>query len=644
LSHNARNKVSTIDASAHLLLGLLQDILDISKIEAGKLDVNYEALDLHALVNGVVSSMLLQASDKGLRLSSYIHADVPFKLYGDPLRIRQVLLNLIGNAVKFTPQGYVEIRVILVEQKQDTVFLRFEVADSGIGMKPEVAQSIFKEFAQADASITRKFGGTGLGTTISKQLVELMGGKIGVESKLNVGSHFWFELPLSMGMVSSSGHNVIEDVSVDWLVGKHCLLLSNDQRLGAKWQAWVSNWGGMADVQYISTGIEGIVTMLKNRMQVPDLLIFDGRDIAEPDKVLRRIQKSPQYTFCKSVLLQAEPNQLIATEFDSAIVSSAPKKQWRNSMHAALSGQIQKGQQVVDISQLLEARKSSRQLRVLVAEDNATNQMVIREILERAHYQPVFYDDGEQALDALLEEPEAYDIAIVDLHMPGLGGLELIKQYRYGLMYQDTMPFIVLSANTATQMEKECIGSGAKAYLTKPIDMQKLLQAMDQVIQGASKGEEEPVMPPATPVKSNNVITPARFNPPPPEVFDLGIPTETLDQQELVKLRMLNSDVGFIQRLARTFEDNMATLCEQIDTAVAQEKWTEVSELGHAMKGTAGSIGGVELSDLGHRIEFAQDRTSLLTMLKDIRPLADRTIKALAIYNEHLQARAKEMQ
>jgi len=614
LDKEAANKVSTIDASARLLLDLLQDVLDLSKIEAGKLELQSEELDLHALVNSVVLSLLPQASEKGLRLSAQIHPDVPFELRGDALRIRQVLLNLIGNAIKFTERGYVEVRVTLLEREHEQVQLRFEVIDTGIGIKAEVLEGIFGEFVQADASVTRRFGGTGLGTTISKQLVELMDGHIGVSSDVGMGTRFWFDLPLQV--LETESQVPAEDGNYgkpEWLLGRRCVIVSNDTHSGQRWSAWVDAWGGECMLLPYRDEPTRSAEYLDAISEIaPDVLVFDSRVEGDLGALIEALRGDQRFEFCRMILIHADGESTTGSGFNSTLAVSAGKPQWFNALHASLSDQLSRGR-VVDISQLFAARRLGKRLRILVAEDNPTNQLVIGELLKKARYIPSFFDDGEQALDELLDNPDKYDLAIVDLQMPKLHGIDLIQQYRYASLYQDQLPFIVLSANASSQVEQQCLEAGAFAYLTKPIDMQRLLQ----VIQAASEKHQ---VPRAEEPQAQE-----------PQADEMEQPL--LHDDELQQLAALAPDKAFLRKLVDTFEHNLDQLCAQIEQAASRSQWIEVGDLGHAIKSACSSVGAGQLTELARSIEHAEGDAAG-ELLERLRPLGARTIEALRSYCE----------
>ena len=457
LDAEQRECLNTIQASTRSLLALVEDVLDISVIEAGKLKLSLTAFSPRELVASVGLILQPQARAKQLGYEETVADDVPELLRGDLTHVRQVLINLAGNAVKFTDKGLVKLTVALTEQDAHGVRLRFTVTDTGIGIPAAVSKRLFEAFEQADASLARRHGGTGLGTTIAKGLTEAMGGSIGFESAEQRGTRFWVELPFE---------------------------------------------------------------------RIAPLESLPPAD-AVPDEAIR---------------MPAETSPRVDETPENVIAFSNP---------------------------FLRHRARVRSLQVLVADDHSANRMVLQRLLQKAGHRPICVEGGEQVLTAL--EIADYDVAIVDLHMPGLSGLDLLKQLR--LMEAGggrRTPVVVLSADVTPTSIQACERAGARAFLAKPVSTARLLETLADIASGLS-----------TP--STSVGIPVSNELPPTEsVFDPSV----LD--ELAALGMGDGfECEFITQCLRDAEGCINALSQ----AGERDDWAQLREHAHALKGVASNLG-----------------------------------------------------
>lgn len=461
LDSEQRECLNTIQASTRSLLSLVEDVLDISAIEAGKLKLSRVEFDPRELIEGIGLILYPQAQAKQLQYVATVSPQVPELLCGDDVHLRQVLINMVGNAVKFTNHGSVRFDVALVGQDDQRVRLRFTVTDTGIGVPMAVRHKLFEAFEQADASLARRYGGTGLGTTIAKGLTEAMGGRIGFESTEQRGSRFWVELPFNR--------------------------VAGPSRLGATSEA---------------------------------------TDLEQADR--RAARPTP-----------GSPENVIAF--------SDP---------------------------FLRHRARVRSLQVLVADDHAANRMVMQRLLEKAGHQVICVDSGEEVLGAL--EVSDYDAVIADLHMPGLSGLDLLRQLRVmeaGGGHRT--PVLMLSADVTPESIQACEQAGARAFLGKPVSTKRLLDTLSEI--------------------AANVRLPASASPPPRAgsppadgVLDTGV----LD--ELCALGMGDSfEREFIAQCLRDADGCYLALGE----AGELRDWEHAREHAHALKGVASNLGLVQLAD-----------------------------------------------
>lgn len=440
LTSEQRDSAQVIQTSARALQLLVDDVLDISAIEAGKLKRSDADFSLPDLVKGIHVMLLPGAQAKGIAFDVEVAQDVPQLLHGDSNHLRQILVNLLSNAIKFTEHGRVHLAVTRTGLTDDVADLRFVVQDTGIGI-PEAHQArIFNAFEQVESGRGRRFGGTGLGTTIAKALTELLDGRIGMESRAGAGSRFWVEVPF---------------------------------RLSAQ--------------------------------QVQDASAMASNIIAFADPFVRH-------------------------------------------------------------------RARVRPLRILVADDQSANLMVMRRLLEKAGHRPQILDDGEEVLVAI--EHQSFDAAIIDLHMPGISGVEIMKQARFIEAGRKRTPFIVLTADATADARLECERAGAHAFMTKPVIVEKLLEKLAEIAEGAAPAKD---------------ATPAAVVP----VADKSL----ISQVILDELREMGLGEAFVQRfLAECVRDARKCLAD-LEQSGGRAAWEEFRDACHALKGAASNMGAVRLAD-----------------------------------------------
>ena len=581
LSTEQEELTNTIDDSAHTLLFLMQDVLDLSKIEAGKVSVEVSDFDLYAVVKQTVAIVEPQARFKGLATSLYVPPNVPFLLRGDPLLLRQVLLNLLGNALKFTERGEVGVRVTLESETPRRAMLRFEVVDTGIGIPAEAQQRIFERFTQADESITRRFGGTGLGTTISKEIVEMMGGTIGVRSEPGRGSAFWFTVELT-----KQSRQEDEAGPAAALVDRRALVLSSEPQVAESLRAHLSGWGiHVSTVDRSAQAFARIVGSSNAGTPFDFILVVrEGLDI-DSAGFARAVRSDSTIHESRLILVVpgVEGGEAAAAEgYSAAVPAPVDKRILFNALHFSRAGT-----QAVDpsVDSLVEKyrRKNvgGRKLRVLVAEDNRTNQMVIGKILERAGHDFKIVANGEEVLDVLKEQ--TFDIALLDLHMPVMGGVEAAKLARFLSPGSPRMPIVALTADATPEARAECEEAGMDACLTKPIDTRKLFDLFETLVPGggAVRRSPEEGAPEAGETEAAAPEDPEE--------------SPSLDPRYLQELSDLGGTSDFVVRLAWTFLKGSKEKVRGLERAVADRDVEKARELAHALKGNSGQIGALAL-------------------------------------------------
>jgi len=490
LSEDQRDFADTIRKSADSLLAIINDILDFSKIEAGKLSIEHIVFDLHEAVENTVELLGEAARKKGIELLCWIRESVPRMVNGDPGRIRQVLLNLVGNAVKFTSEGEVVIEVSGSPAKKNQVEVRFEVRDTGVGIPGEARARLFQPFSQADGSTTRKYGGTGLGLAISRQLVELMGGKIGVESEAGQGSTFWIQIRLD-NLDSKAPPPV--PPAANTLRGKSVLVVDDNETNRRILQHQTRGWGmetheastaegALHSLRVLNSQGRGVHAVILD-LQMPTM---DGFQLADAISKLG-LSRQPALLLltssCLFTLAEAAVHgiQAVMTKpvkrlklFESLAETLAANDPNAPEARANLAAWRAPGQPV------LPQRRSSA--RILVAEDNAVNQKVALMQLTRLGYSADAVASGKEAVEAVAKLP--YDIILMDCQMPELDGLEATRHIRaLEALHSDPrhpkgIYIIALTANAFAEDRDKCLAAGMNDYLSKPVQLEGLKEAL----------------------------------------------------------------------------------------------------------------------------------------------------------------------
>ncbi len=594
LSHEQRDFVDTIQASANALLALVDDILDISKIEVGKIAIEDTECDLHLLVNSTAKMLKPQATDKGLYLRVEIASTVPVLVRSDPQRLRQVLINLIGNAIKFTEQGGIEVRVTKTDDRDDAAVVRFEIIDTGIGIPKEVQDRIFETFTQADESITRRYGGTGLGTAISKQLIDVMGGSIGLQSSIGQGSRFWFTLPFKLPFAAAG-----ESAQSAGLAAMRVLLVRPDAQDRRKLLQWMSNWVGEIETAHGELqALQMLKAALLDNRPFHALILDDPVRGLEPVRFARTIGGDATLGDLALVVVTSavdDADQLREAGFKTVLATPMDKIVLFNALHAVAAEDVAQRNVARLIDYYPRTERSERSLSILVAEDNPVNQKVVSKILERAGHQVQIVNNGEEAIEQLQDKD--YDLAVVDMQMPVMSGIDAIKMFRF-TRPDRTMPFIVLTANATVDARRQCAEAGAEGFLTKPVQAARLTEMVARLC------------------AENAVVQPVPHRDGPQSVIQP--PEPAADRTRLAELHSLSPDPRFIEELVEVFVADATRQIEELDGAYRRGEMVAFKEQAHSLKGSAASIGASRLYELGKRLneiqvaEFAEQVPILL--------------------------------
>jgi two-component system, sensor histidine kinase RpfC len=582
LDDEQKDLASTLKKSAQLLLKLIDNILDLSKIESGKLVSEITDFDLHKLVNSTLEMFLPQVEKKQLSLSVRFTPETCFMLQGDPLHLQQILINLIGNAIKFTDKGSVELRIATVLQDDCKTRLRFDVIDTGIGISPQAQSRIFESFTQADHNITRIYGGTGLGTTISRQLVELMGGSMGVQSEPGIGSIFWFEAPFSKqpAAIRSEAKPTLQQLYV-LTIG----LPQSDQLAVTN---FTKSWGLRCEH---AASLTHFFTYLIDKdisrpaslaiLCLPQNIGMTAKDFAANIQELRGQQKLSAILLNPDLHNHSEEEYLDAG-YSCLLRMPLDKTLLFNALHGIMAPRPSEG--VISFKEHYErSTANKRGVRILVAEDNGTSQQIIEKILMHGNHQVDLVENGEQALDKL--EENNYDLLILDMNMPQMGGLEVVKVHRALSRQPMDTPVIILTANATLEAKLECERAHIDAYLTKPVDALTLLDTVARL-----------------------TLTPSKSDAPELAHSVEQIATGFINEDTLHHLALLGGDQeDFLHTVIYGFLSETDKLLEAMRIALSRQEYATFKELAHILKGSSGNVGAEVLFSVCSEILLLSD-------------------------------------
>jgi two-component system sensor histidine kinase/response regulator len=473
LDRNQREYATTARESAHSLLGVINNILDFSKIESGKLETEVSEFDLVAKIEGVVSMLAIQAHSKNVSLMSYVDPAIPTRLLGDGLRLRQVLVNLVGNAVKLTEQGGVSVSVEPVSQTPESVRLRFAVHDSGIGIPSDKIARIFEAFRQADGSTTRRFGGTGLGLAISRRLVEIMGGELSVESEVDRGSTFSYELDFRVAIQSvEASYRDLNDIRL--------ILIDDDAMARDILARYTDSWGMRTEVApSAELALEKIIDAA--RLGDPfDIAIVDLRlPHVDGMELARRLRQNPLTRDVKLILITAFDAPHQGQEAIQAGFSAYLTKPVRQSHLYDTIVDTLVGSRVSRPSEVQSSPQVTHTERILLAEDNEVNRQVFLRQLERLGYTAQCVGDGKEAV--ALVAREKFDLIFMDCQMPVMDGFHATREIRKIESRTGRRTKIVaLTANALSGDREACLSAGMDDYLAKPTALADIARALAQ--------------------------------------------------------------------------------------------------------------------------------------------------------------------
>lgn len=588
-----QSMLDIIKESVSVSMRQIDNVLDFSKIEAGKLAVEQVEFDTYELLSQALRLVRNIALEKGLRLGLRVDPRIPNCLIGDPHHLHEVLLNLLSNAIKFTEKGYVSLEAHLVAQKEASAVIRLEVHDTGIGIEPQALERIFEAFSQADTSTTRHYGGTGLGTTIAKQLIELMGGRLAVNSIKGKGSVFYAEIEFPRGAKRDNSSK---------LAGMRVLLVSqNDElqnRLGAALRTWNVSLLTVRTAEE-ALGLLGRSIRLANPLHV---VLADGESVMtaggrhRADSFLEKATLAFTPVFLLADVVPSE-EQLRRWGYAGVLPYQFSLDSLCNAISVSAVGNAGNKEGVVQVEPWVWGQSTQPRMRVLIADDNRTNLMILKKMLETANYEVDTAENGEQALDRLMVN--RYKVAILDMHMPLLDGMGVIKQYRL-LRRGARTPIVMLTANATVDALMDSAEAGADAYLTKPTTASAVLGTIKRLL------DESTIYN----LDANRHDAPAAQDVP------------LLDTAVLTELDRLYNDPDGMRQVLDTFESEGRRLLDKLATATTNGNHAIFCDLAHALKGNGANVGACRLAQACDEVQgcgivaFRRDGKQLLRRLE----------------------------
>jgi len=593
LTDKQRRFVEIADRSGISLLDVVNDILDFSKIEAGKLQLEDNDFDLQQLMGEVMDLFTHRLQSKQVELASNIHAEVPTHLRGDVTRLRQILVNLLGNAVKFTEHGEIVVSVSRVEEQADQITLRVEVKDTGIGIAPSVQEKIFEAFSQADGSTTRKFGGTGLGLTIVKQLVHLMKGTVGVESSLGAGSTFWFQVPFCRPRNIESRRWE----ACDAFRRMRVLVVDDNATNRHILDQYLNGWG-IAHIT-VSSGKEAleIIRNVSGSQALYDLAIIDGQ-MPEMDgfELARAIRADRRLATIKIIMLTSigQDERLHASESAGELDCSITKPVRQSHLYDRLIALTVTEKKHSTTPKSVPIESSSPEPRkdvsVLVAEDNPVNRNVTAEMLEVMGYRVHTVCNGREAVEAAANH--TFDLVFMDCQMPEMDGFAATAaiRAREKELKLPRVPIVALTAHAIAGDRERCLAQDMDDYLSKPFRQPQILAVVQQ---WTSQDRSSLVHKPDT---ANRVASVAAA---------LSESGDCLDERTLRGLRDLRRpgrpDI-YVDMLSRYLDSSMQYI-EAMGQQIAAQNATELYRTAHSLKSSSGMVGALTLAERIKKLE-----------------------------------------
>ena len=592
LSPKQKDYLKKISGCANSLLNLINDILDYSKIEADKLEIERTEFQLQDLLEGLIDLFALQATRKGIQLVISKNRDVPGALYGDPLRLRQVLTNLLSNAIKFTSQGRVELKVSCQDNTPERVVLQFTTEDTGIGMDRKSTQKIFQPFSQLDGSTTRKYGGSGLGLAICKKLVELMGGHLMMQSSLGEGSRFFFFLPFErQPAMNELQYNLNEENNC------HLLLVEPNLIEASNIREMIESFGFAVDLvpsarqalqKLSSTGYD----LLLLSWELPDM---------EAAELVAKIDAQQSWRIIPLIIIDRYPDRSdrqYPNAADQVLYKPIKQSALFNAMIKVLGHKrMEDTVRTIAVDQQ-QWKKEFAGIRVLLVEDNEINQQVASEILGNIGVSVEIADNGQEALRIL--ENQSFDAILMDVQMPVMDGYETTRIIRKDPRLCH-YPVIAMTAHAMQGDKEKCLQAGMDGYVTKPIDPHQMLTVLQRWLKRKNMPGSEPQHHPQV-----AIVAPHNL----PQALP-GIDIAT-------GLERLGNNSALYRRLLKQFAQERTTATEKLHSYLAGKEMKPIEHLAHSLKGVSANLAMPDLQQAAARLEISARQTETKQLTADI--------------------------
>ena len=594
LNAKQRDYISKVHNAGTSLLGIINDILDFSKIEAGKLDLEDTDFQIDEVLTSVTVLTAQKAHEKGLEFLVDVASTVPQQLRGDPLRLSQILTNLVNNGVKFTERGEIRLKIEVLEQTGDKVQLKFSVRDTGIGMTPEQTAKLFQAFTQADMSTTRKHGGTGLGLTISRRLVELMGGRIWVESQASVGSSFHFTAWLELASAAA-----VRRVLPARLPTLRVLVVDDN---AAAREILADALGGLTgQVDLVSSGAEAIAAVRQRDRDAPYDLVFmdwrmpsmDGLQATRQIKQDAALRQQPAVVMVTAFGREEVRDEAERIGIDGFLVKPVTKSTLVDTLVSLFAPAAEETNHAT-ASDVRPARLAGA--RILLAEDNAINQQIAVELLVGVGAQVTVADNGRLAVEHLRRTPSAFDLVLMDLQMPELDGYRATAQIRADRQF-DGLPIIAMTAHATLEEKQRCLAAGMNDHISKPIDPVAMFDTV------ARHFHPDPAAKAPTHMADLALESKPRPNAP-VDADPLAIPIiDGLDSADGL-LRLAGNRKLYL-KLLRQFAREYADTASEIAAQLAAGDYAAAERCAHTLTGVAGNLGARAVQDAAGALESA---------------------------------------